>query len=87
MAKRIESGSKVVVKLTNEFPAPGIIGAFQTPDNRMFVKVFRRNSQDLPELHSINGAFPVITAPELKEWNVRAIAKAIIHPYSGSGSH
>lgn len=84
MATRIDTGAKVIVRLSWELPPPGTIGVFQDDEKRLFLKTFRRsNSHGHPELHSINGSYPVINTPMLRGWQVRAVAVGIIHHYQG----
>ena len=85
MVPRINSGSQVVVKLCDAMPATGIITIVQDVERRLYCKVFRRSRDGKPELHSINGSYPVIPSKDINGWQVRAVAYGIMHAYDEPG--
>ncbi len=84
MGDRAPSGSRVIVRLMPD-PADRIIGVFQSPERRLYLKMLRYAPG--PELHSFDEAFPPILPPIISGWEMRGVALAIMKPYDGSGAN
>jgi transcriptional regulator with XRE-family HTH domain len=81
MAPRIVQGDRVIVRLEPN-PDPNTLVVARRPDGVNFIKVFRiRNN--VPELHSINENFPVISP--LHDWTTRGVVVGIWKPYVADG--
>lgn len=77
MAPRIIQGDRVIVRLEPN-PDPNTIVIARRPDGVNFIKCFRIRD-NVPELHSINGQFPVISG--LDGWVTRGVVVGIWKPY------
>lgn len=84
MAPRIGQGDVVVIRLESN-PAPGEIIVPRREDGVNFIKVFRISPFGVPELHSINGDFPIIAMEE--EWVCKGVVVAILKPYVSGGTN
>jgi transcriptional regulator with XRE-family HTH domain len=81
MADRINHADRVVVRLDPDVPA-GCMVVARSPEDKNYVKVLRKNPQNgRLELHSVNGAYKVIT--ELAQWRLKGGVIAILGPYEG----
>ena len=77
MAPRIVQGDLVIVKMESN-PSPGTIVIAKREDGINFIKVFRL-VKGVPELHSINETFPVISP--IGQWVCRGVAVGIYKPW------
>ncbi|MGV3613863.1 MAG: helix-turn-helix domain-containing protein [Fimbriimonas sp.] len=81
MSPRIVQGDRVIVRLEPN-PDPNTIVVARRPDGVNFIKVFRI-VDGVPELHSINENFPVISL--LEDWTCRGVVVGIWKPYIAEG--